>query len=305
MKFYAAPLQGLTEAPFRAALHKIYGCRAEFFGPFVRVEKGMARGRDMRDACSPLNSGLDFTPQIIVSGPEELGVLTPALKQAGHRRIDINMGCPFPPQVHHGRGAGLIAHPERLGQIASALDPDISWSLKMRPGIESADEWKALIDTINSMPLRHVCLHPRTARQQYSGEILGDTFAEFTRCCSHPVLYNGDVRTPADIDRIAATFAPAGIMIGRGLLMRPSLICEWDEGSEWPEEKRNEAFAALHSELLSHYSETLCGDSQVLMKLLPFWEYFGENLNRKAVKKIRKSRTLSAYTAAIASMQSC
>ena len=107
-KIFAAPLQGYTEAAWRGFHARLTGCIDEYFTPFLRIEKGEMRRRDLRDLTSQLNEGAKITPQIIFGSIDEFRQLTSTLSQLGFDRIDINMGCPFPPQVHHGRGAGMI-----------------------------------------------------------------------------------------------------------------------------------------------------------------------------------------------------
>ena len=114
-KLMVAPLQGLTEAAWRKVHFDMFGASqryVEYFTPFIRVEKGNVRARDFRDFTSELNQGMKLTPQIIFRNKEEWRMLVEALADAGARRIDMNMGCPFPPQVVKGRGAGMLAHPD-------------------------------------------------------------------------------------------------------------------------------------------------------------------------------------------------
>ena len=114
-KLMAAPLQGLTEAPWRSVHFRLFGEEqgdVEYFTPFIRVEKGEVRKRDMRDYTSDLNAGMRLTPQIIFRDAEEWRMLVDALAEAGATRIDMNMGCPFSPHVRKGRGAGMVAHPD-------------------------------------------------------------------------------------------------------------------------------------------------------------------------------------------------
>ena len=226
-------------------------------------------------------------------------MLCDAVAEAGYRQIDINMGCPFPPQVHHGRGAGMIADTELLSALGDEMRgrySDIEFSLKMRLGVESPDEWRVSADAVNSLPLSHVTVHPRTARQQYQGELWLDEFAALLAGSAHPVIYNGDITHPSHIDDILSRYPSlAGVMIGRGLFSRPSIVAEWLAGEEWDESRRHEAMMRLHSMVYGHYRDTLSGDAQVLGKVKPFWEYLAPSLDRKAMKAIKKANSLRKY----------
>ncbi len=299
IKLMAAPLQGLTEAPWRQAHSQLFqDCRITYFSPFIRIEKGSVRTRDMRDITPRLNTGYDLIPQIIVRDAGELEMLAEAVIAEGYGRIDINMGCPFVPQVKKGRGAGLMTDPARLSAVAEYICSrnDVQFSIKMRLGVNRPDEWERIAPIINSMPLAHVTIHPRTAIQQYKGNIDYAELGRFISVIKHPVIYNGDITSPEDINNLLSTYpGVAGIRAGRGLLARPSLFAEWCSGEEWPEKDRNEAILQLHERIYNHYSSSLCGEHQVLAKLKPLWEYLGDNFDRKAVKAINKATSLTDY----------
>lgn len=302
LKLFSAPLQGYTEAEWRHAHARICGGVDSYFTPFLRVEKGSVRSRDLRDIMSPLNVGQDTAVQLIFRDADEFVFLVDTILASGHSRIDLNMGCPFPPQVKHGRGAALLRKPELLTQLAGIIAErytNVEFSAKMRIGVDSPGEWKNVIDAINSLPLKHLTVHPRIAKQQYAGSLNLDSFKELAAASAHPVVFNGDIHTPADIDTATSLGRLHGIMAGRGLLGRPSLFAEWREGGEWSIDRRLEALAAIHNTILENYAGRLCGDSQLLSKIKPFWDYAGDTIGRNVAKAIRKAGNMPAYRAAI------
>ncbi len=304
-RLMTAPLQGFTEAPFRHFHAEIYGSghdKVTYFSPFVRIEKGEVRKRDIRDISSWLNQNHCLIPQVIAEGEEEFRMLVESVKALGYDCVDLNAGCPFVPQVRKGRGAGLLGHPERFAGIADVMRsfPDMSFSIKMRLGIESPDEWRGLCGLINSMDLRHVTLHPRTAVQQYGGSLYMDRFKEFCGEIRHPVVFNGEIATPGDIRRIRDDFPGLqGVMAGRGLLRCPSLFAEYSSGVDWDERMMRLRIIELHRKIFEHYSSVLCGDAQVLAKIKPLWEYLGNRFPKKQVKAVVKSRNLSTYISSV------
>ena len=295
-KLMAAPLQGLTEATWRSVHFRLFGEEqgdVEYSTPFIRVEKGEVRKRDMRDYTSDLNAGMRLTPQIIFRDAEEWRMLVDALAEAGATRIDMNMGCPFPPQVRKGRGAGMLPHPDMVEEIAKAMEgytDSIDFSVKMRLGVNDASEFLSLVDILNSMKLSHITVHPRTATQQYKGELQLDAMDGFTSRLKHPVVFNGEVSSPSDIDKLTSRYD--GVMVGRGLLRRPTLFAEYRSGGELTAEERNEAFLSLIGRTASVLEQRLCGATQLKDKMKPYWEYAPETLDRKTVKLGRKNGIL-------------
>ena len=305
MNIYIAPVQGHTDAAWRHFHNKIYGGNNKYFTPFMRCEHGALRMKDLRDFTNPLNEEVDLEPQVIFSDMEELDILLKSLVDAGAKSVNLNMGCPFPLQSRKGKGAGFLQNISEASKLPGILAkyPDLKFSVKMRLGMEDPDEWKGIIDILNSLSLSNLYVHPRVARQQYRGELYLDSFEAILDQSKNPVVFNGDVKTAEDIARISKTYPQInGIMTARGILGRPSLAAEYEEG-EWPKEKRIEKMKEFHRHLLRHYSDTLCGDSQILSKIKPFWEYAEEEIGRKAWKAIKKATSLSKYNSALSKME--
>ncbi len=287
-----APLQGYTDAVYRRAHHECVGGVDEYYTPFVRIESGEVRRKDLRDTDPAADEGVPTVPQVIARDGNEFAHLCDALQGQGWGRIDLNMGCPFPMQVKSGRGSGLLQHPDRVGEILREMQhrPEVTFSVKMRLGQECVDEGAALMPIINDMPLLHVTLHPRLGRQQYKGMPDREAFRRFYEECKHPMVYNGDITEPAQMAELRGEFPRLkGFMLGRGLLARPWLL-----GDRAP----REVLKDMHAIVYRHATDHLCGDSQILSRLHAFWEYL--DIPHKQKKAIMKSTTLRRYDEAVA-----
>lgn len=303
MNIYFAPLQGYTEDTYRRLHHTLAGGITHYVSPFIRLEHGGIRSKDMRDVRPEFNEGVPFVPQIIAKDVEEFLTLTQYLYQQNYRQIDVNMGCPFPLQARHGRGAGLLQSPEHVANILSAMSDfsDVKFSVKMRLGQDNAEEGFNLIPLLNAAPLQHITLHPRLGKQQYKGEVNMESFRQFAEGLMHPLIYNGDIHNIADIQRIEQQFPNLkGVMIGRGLLARPSLAIEYAEGKEWDDFKQINLIKRLHDGYYESLSNIIPGEAQLLSKLQTFWDYMSEDLlGKKLLKKIRKTGSLNNYLRAV------
>lgn len=300
MKIFFAPLQGYTEYAYRKSHQEVCGGVDTYFSPFLRLEHGQIRRRDLRDICRE-NNPEELIPQVIASDPEEFRLLADEVTAQGYSHININMGCPFPPQVKAGRGSGLLCKSEAVKAImeeaARYADRGILFTVKMRLGQTSEDEGLAVMKILADYPLEHITLHPRLGVQQYKGEVSMDAFRRFAAVCRHPLVYNGDVQSVEDIQRIESEFPSLeGIMIGRGLLARPTLASEYRSGRTADDNQVRSAVLAIHERVLDEYMHTLeGGEGQVLSKIQPFWEYPGWCLDRKLLKKLSKTGSLSNY----------
>lgn len=305
MQIHFAPIQGYTDTIYLSEYARHYEPLDVCYTPFIRVEKGLPRRQDM---CRLSHSGLKakgLAPQIIFRDADEFRILTQSIKALGFGCIDLNLGCPYPMQTRKGRGAAMISNIDVMSEICDMICADTStaYSIKMRLGLRIPDEWRMLMPLLNETPLRHVTLHPRTASQMYSGAIDFESTSMFVDECRHPVIFNGEVRTQSDIDRLAERFPIlSGVMIARGLLSRPSMAMEWKRGEEWPLAKRLSKQIEFYDSLLKAYSASLCGEAQILQKMKPYWEYIEPDIGRKAAKAIAKSSSLSQYEKSVASI---
>lgn len=294
MKLFLAPLQGLTTAELRNLHEKHFGGVDAYFTPFIRLEKGALRKRDVRDIENSTVSRL--IPQVLAANADELKKILEFLMPLECKEIDLNCGCPFPPVCSKGRGAGILARQDVFAEMIDSLSQykDISFSIKLRLGLNSADEIKELVPVINSSVLKFVTLHPRIAKDQYKGVLRMEDFANFISECKKPVVFNGEIRTKLDYDKTVSDFPDLyGIMIGRGLIATPNLANEINGKSE---SLSKEKFMAFHDELKDALTQRLEGEQQTLSHLLPYWEYLLPDISAKTRKAIIKSRNLSDYT---------
>ena len=302
-----APLQGYTDAVYRRAHWECVGGVEEYYTPFVRIEKGEVRRKDLRDTEPERNAGVPTVPQVIANGGDEFARLCDALQEQGWRRIDLNMGCPFPMQVRAGRGSGLLPHPDRVEEIQKEMlrRPEVTFSVKMRSGWERVDEGLAVMPIVNAMPLCHVTLHPRLGRQQYKGTPDMEVFGRLGEVCEHPMVYNGDIIQVESGKWKAESWADTvdlsqikGVMIGRGLLARPWMVAGMQSAASGTSPDVGGIITKMHAAVYHHATETLCGDSQILARLHAFWEYV--DIPHKQKKAIMKATVPARYREAVA-----
>lgn len=302
IKLYASPLQGFTEASWRNIHHTIFGGIDAYYTPFVRVEKGEFRNKDISDIEKDHNKVSHLVPQLIASTPQELGRLAGLFMEKGYREADLNMGCPFPLLTGRHKGSGILPYPSEVKALLEEMAhyPEISFSVKMRLGWEYFDEWKPVLAMLNKVPLSRITLHPRIGRQQYKGTVNKKEFAHFYEACAHPLVYNGDLCTVEDIRHMEEEFPQLeGVMLGRGLLGNPALASEYKTGQVVPREELYAKVSDLHERLFRDYESRLQGESQLLGKIKPYWEYLLPDMDKKHRKAILKATRVEKYLASV------
>ena len=327
MKILFAPLQGYTTGIYRKAHAEIFGGVDAYYAPFLRIENGKPREKDLRDLecanaecvgfaeknCADIAKGnAREIPQIIANSVDEFKILADSLIAKGYTEIDFNMGCPFPMQVNRHRGAGLLSDEQAVQEIMDVIrtapaivkgTAPVKFSVKMRLGQDSPDEAFALLPILNEAPLLQITLHPRLGKQQYKGAIDFKSFEKFYEECRHPLVYNGDITSVSQICEMERRYPKlAGVMIGRGMLARPSMAADYKELRDIncadPQDFLSKLFQ-MHQIIFDHACKTYQGDSQILSHVQSFWEYLEPSIPKKIFKKIKKAGKLSEYQAAI------
>lgn len=300
-RIYFAPLQGYTDAIYRNVHARIFGGVEAYYTPFVRLEGGKFRNKDLHDIDPEANQA-PVIPQLLAGNAEELQKIAALFVTKGYTHADINMGCPFVPIARKHKGAGLLPYPDEAAALFRVLKKisGITFSLKMRLGWENAEEAQNLLPLINETDFTSVTVHARVGIQQYKGMPDLDAFEKFYRQCTHPLYYNGDLLTTGDITAVTSRFPElAGVVIGRGLLANPALALEYKNGAALGEREKPEKLRLFHSELFTLYQARLQGDAQLLGKLKTIWEYLLPDADRKWHKKIKKSSRIDLYTGAV------
>lgn len=307
LSFFAAPMQGYADAVWRRAHEAVYGPLGggadRYFTPFIRVEAGGVRGRDMRGLRASLRDLPGrISAQVIFRDLDELRLLADAVAVAGCSDIDLNLGCPYPMQTRKGRGAAAIENPGLLAEAAAEMRarPGIRWSAKIRLGLYDPEAWRCAAAALADMPLQWLTVHPRVASQGYKGVLYDDQIEAIADAIGHPIIFNGDLLAPADIAAAMSRYPSLrGVMIGRGLMARPSLIAEWRTGEEWDRCRRLQHIRQMHDMMLQAYTDTIEGGAhQVLSKMMTFWEYLEPEIGHRAYKSLKKSQTLAVYAEA-------
>lgn len=302
MEIHFAPLQGYTDSVFRKLHAEIFGGVDKYYTPFVRVERGDFRKKDLREL--PDETECCTIPQIIASTkPDDVEKMVAMLEEKGYKEVNINMGCPFPMIAKHGMGSGLLADKEAVKAMIEVLrvHPSIKFSLKTRLGYDDENQIFGMMDIINEFPFTEVTMHPRIAKDQYSGEINHPKFAEFAKVCKHPLIYNGDVITTDDINKISSMYPTLkGIMIGRGLLMNPALASEYKNGETMADKEKRDKSKQLIKKLFAHCEELMNGEEQSVAHVKAYFEYLLPEIEKRNRKKVLKANKAEKLRAAIA-----
>ncbi len=292
-----APIKGITDRTFRSAFVRHFGGLDSALAPFLIKSDSESKFKSLSPEMNP---GLRTVPQILTKSPDEFIALAAKLQSYGCDEVNWNLGCPFAMVVKRGEGAAMLQYPEMIESFLEKVSPAISieLSIKMRVGMHSPDEILKLIPVINKFPVKEIIIHPRTGEQMYDGEIYPNAFSAALKLSSHPVVYNGDIKTADDFSSLYESFPEVKRwMIGRGLLVNPFLAMEIKNLKSEDEAGKIIRLKQFVDYLCEAYVNDLQSSSHVLDKMKGVWSYLSQYFNdgRKLEKRIRKTGSLNHY----------
>lgn len=304
MKYYLAPMEGITGHIYRNAYEKYFHNIDKYFTPFIVPNQSLSlKTKELRDLLPENNKGLNIVPQILTNDSEGFILTANKLKQLGYDEINLNLGCPAGTVVSKRRGSGFLAYPEELDKFLDEIYKikDMKISIKTRLGKEMPEEFYNLIEIYNKYPLEELIIHPRTREDFYGNTPNLKIFKEALSLSKHSICYNGDIFTTENYNEIVKEFSEIDkVMLGRGILANPGLIGEIKDNKFISKEILKE----FHDEIFENYTVLLSEDKNAMYRMKELWGYMSHIFtdNKKYYKKIKKAQKAKDYREAVSKL---
>lgn len=304
-KLSLAPIQGITDYNFRNLFHKHFSGVDTFYIPYLRIDKKLeVKPNKLKDVLPEFNENIPVVPQIMVNTTEAFLFATQLLTDYGYTEVNWNLGCPYPMVTNRKLGAGLLPHHETICSILDEVieKSGISISIKMRSGLTDNSELEKIIPKLNTYPLSEIIIHPRYAKELYKKNADSELYSKCLNLSTHKLAYNGDISSIETFKRITQyTGNTTHYMLGRGLISNPFLAAQIKEDNTDNIANNLNAFWNFESELFDAVSEKLSGNTQIVMRMATYWEYFSQSFtnSHKVYKRFKKAKNIDSYHAAI------
>lgn len=301
MKYYLAPMEGITGYIYRNSYEKYFGNIDKYFTPFIVTNKSKSlKTKELRDVLPENNNVKNIVPQILTNDYEGFINTAKRLQQLGYNEVNLNLGCPAGTVVSKNRGSGFLAKREELDMFLQEIFKinDMKISIKTRIGKDSPEEFYELIKIYNKYPLEELIIHPRTQKDFYGNKPNLEVFKDALSLSTNNICYNGDIFTLKDHDKFTKDFSQVKtLMIGRGILANPGLMNEIKSNTFIEKETLKE----FHDEIFNNYRELFNEDRNAIFRMKELWGYmlYMFSDNKKYAKKIKKAQKLSDYNEAV------
>lgn len=293
MRYYFAPLEGLTDGIYRRVHHKHFSGVDRYFMPFLSptMHHNLTHKEDRE---LPMADSMDFdaVPQILSNVPEDFLWAAEQCARRGYTEVNLNVGCPSGTVVAKGKGAGMLADPEALDRFLEAVfsGAAVNISVKTRVGITQEDEFPRLMEIFNQYPICELTVHPRVRKDFYNTSVRMAAFDYAVNNSRVPLCYNGDLCTPGEIRDFQARYPEVkAVMIGRGLIGDPALLQDTPLTAS--------ALEGFHNELLETYIQCFGSARNAMFRMKENWRYFACRFHggEKLFKALKKTTDITQF----------
>lgn len=295
MRYYFAPMEGLTDSIYRRLHHAYFPGVTRYYTPFFSPTVHRSLTPKERRELPPADSlGFCAVPQILTKNPGDFLWMAQQCKDLGYAEVNLNLGCPSGTVTAKGKGAGMLTDPEGLDRFLSEVfaHTPVSVSVKTRLGFHSAEEFSKILEVLNHYPILELTVHPRVRNAFYKGDVDMDAFTYAVAHSEAPVCFNGNLYTLEQATSIGQTFPTVqAVMLGRALIADPGMLT--------PGGTTVDALARFYDTLLEEYTLAFGGPRNAMFRLKENWRYLICNFedSEKLYKRLRKTTDLSEYKA--------
>jgi len=228
-----------------------------------------------------------FGVQLAGTNPEEMGWAAALVESRGADLVDVNLGCPIDHFTRKGLGAALARQPARVRRVVESMKRSVAhapvtvkirlgWNDRMRNYLEVA---QAAVDGGADA----IFVHGRTRDARYRQAADWDAIGEVARAVPVPVVGNGDLLFPHEIEAARQRAGCAGVMVARGALIKPWIFREARDGyREVPAEERLAVYRRYVDLALEHWGDDDHGRQRARAFLVWHLEFWSRYAPRRA-----------------------
>ncbi len=175
-----------------------------------------------------------FGVQLAGTNPDEMAWAAALVESRGADLVDVNLGCPIDHFTRKGLGAALARQPRRVQRIVETMKRGVQRApitVKIRLGWN--DDMRNYLEVARAAAdggADAIVVHGRTRNARYRQSADWDAIGEVAAAVPVPVVGNGDLLFPHEIETARRRAGCAGVMVARGALIKPWIFREAAEG---------------------------------------------------------------------------
>lgn len=295
MRYYFAPMEGLTDRVYRRLHHQFFPGVDRYYTPFFSptVHRALTN-REEKELPPAETWGVETVPQLLTKSAEDFLWMASVCKDRGYGEVNLNLGCPSGTVTAKGKGAGMLRDLEELDRFLEDIysHAPLPISIKTRLGFTQPEEFCEILEIFNRYPVKELTIHPRVRSAFYNGAVDLGMFRYATEHAKVPLCFNGNLCNKADAEAFSQAFpGVSAVMIGRGLIGDPGMLT--------PSGTDRQVLAEFLDALLAEYTAEFGGARNAMFRLKENWRYlfclFAPDA--KLQKQLRKTVEVAQYKA--------
>lgn len=175
-----------------------------------------------------------FGVQLATNSPDEAEWAAALVAARGVDFVDMNFGCPIDYFTRKGLGAAIGRYPNRIRRIVEAMKRGaghVPVTAKIRLGWNDADRnYLQQAQAAVEGGADALFVHGRTRNARYRSAADWDLIAEIVAAVPVPVIGNGDLLFPHEVDAARQRSGCAAVMVARAALIKPWIFREVVQG---------------------------------------------------------------------------
>ncbi len=214
-------MAGFSDVPHRGICRQFGAVLS--YTEFVAAEEIVARSKRAWSLLDYVSEDRPVVFQIFGSDPLMLLEAAQIIEEFEPDIIDVNMGCSTRRVSGRGAGVGMMRHPDRIAETFRLLTNHLSVPVtgKIRLGWEDNQNYLEIGRIMEDNGAALIAVHPRTKEQKYHGKADWKAIARLKQSVKIPVIGNGDIWEPVDIERMKSETGCDAVMVGRGAIGNP------------------------------------------------------------------------------------
>jgi tRNA-dihydrouridine synthase B len=222
-----APLAGISDLPMRL-MAKAAGCGL-VYSEMVSANALVQGPAKTMELLRSIPAEKPLAIQIFGSDPAIMAEAARRVVKIGADIVDINFGCSVKKILKSGAGAALMKEPHKAAALLRAVRAaiDVPLTIKLRTGWDTSGEQALLLARIaQDCGVDAIAIHPRTARQGFSGRSDWNLITRLKAQSTIPIIGNGDVVTAGDALAMFAQTGCDAVMVGRAAIGNPFIFAQ-------------------------------------------------------------------------------
>lgn len=273
-----APMEDVTDVGFRLLCRRMGA--AMVYSEFVASDALVRAVPRTFEKLRVTDEERPVAIQIYGRFPEAMRDAAQIVEETAHPDIlDINFGCPVKRVAGKGAGAGMLQNVPLMLDITRRVVEAVNIPVTVKTRLGWDEQHKIIVDLAEQLQdcgISALTIHSRTRSQMYKGTANWELIGAVKRNprMHIPVIGNGDLCTPQDVERAFIDYGVDACMVGRATFGQPWIFKEMHDALHQADHSLTQAIESAYAPLSADWKLDVLKE-QVRQSIARLDEYRG------------------------------